>query len=219
MPSYRNAFFDAAGTLFKLRQSVGEGYAAVAQRFEIELDPDAVQQSFFRRFQQLPDPYPSLNPNPERGWWHHLVGQVFADCGAALDERCFQALWEFYGNGAAWELYPETRKVLRDLRNIGVRLILVTNFDDRIFPILEEFKLDREFEGRVVTSAQARCRKPGREIFEVARRMALPGATIHVGDDPVSDWAGGRKAGLDVFELHRPENTLDELWSILDQGA
>jgi FMN phosphatase YigB (HAD superfamily) len=38
---------------------------------------------------------------------------------------------------------------------------------------------------------------------------------LHVGDDPGRDWDGASAAGLSVFRLERPRNSLRDLLSIL----
>jgi FMN phosphatase YigB (HAD superfamily) len=34
---------------------------------------------------------------------------------------------------------------------------------------------------------------------------------LHVGDDVVADWQGAKEAGLQVFQLERPRNSLWDL--------
>ncbi len=34
---------------------------------------------------------------------------------------------------------------------------------------------------------------------------------MHVGDDPECDWEGAASAGMNVFRLERPRNSLEEL--------
>ena len=39
---------------------------------------------------------------------------------------------------------------------------------------------------------------------------------LHVGDDPECDWEGGAQAGLHVFKLQRPQNSLQDLLALLE---
>jgi FMN phosphatase YigB (HAD superfamily) len=38
---------------------------------------------------------------------------------------------------------------------------------------------------------------------------------MHVGDDPERDWQAAKAAGLTIFELRRPENSLRDLLPFL----
>lgn len=60
------------------------------------------------------------------------------------------------------------------------------------------------FEGHV-TAAGAGAAKPDARIFAELIRMAgtLPAAIIHIGDDPVADVVGARRAGMQTVWLNR----------------
>jgi putative hydrolase of the HAD superfamily len=62
--------------------------------------------------------------------------------------------------------------------------------------------------------------KPREGIFHAACRGAgvEPWEALHVGDDPVRDWAGARAAGMGVWELRRPGAGLLELAADVEAG-
>jgi putative hydrolase of the HAD superfamily len=62
-------------------------------------------------------------------------------------------------------------------------------------------------------SCEVGAEKPSPRIFAAAldRFDARAEHVLHVGDDPQADWAGGKAAGMLVFELRRPENSLRDL--------
>ncbi len=55
-------FFDAAGTLIRLREPVGEAYARIAARHGIEVDPQSVETAFLQAWKTTP---PLLHPDGE----------------------------------------------------------------------------------------------------------------------------------------------------------
>ena len=59
------------------------------------------------------------------------------------------------------------------------------------------------------------------EIFRRALKLSgfAPGEVLHAGDDPKRDWAAASAAGLGVFHLQRPENSLRDLFERLRAGA
>ena len=86
---------------------------------------------------------------------------------------------------------------------------MVSNFDDRLVPILDGLGIGNYF-AHILTSADARARKPDRAIFDLAldRLNCVPAETAHCGDSLQADFHGATTAGLRAFHLVRPEQTL-----------
>ena len=63
-------FLDAAGTLIHPSEKVGDGYARVAARFGLELDPNKVASVFREAWSSSPSPDYSEGPSKDddRGW-------------------------------------------------------------------------------------------------------------------------------------------------------
>ncbi|HZE14050.1 MAG TPA: HAD-IA family hydrolase, partial [Chthoniobacterales bacterium] len=65
----------------------------------------------------------------------------------------------------------------------------------------------------IFLSSELGADKPDSEIYR--RALALSGArpneTLHVGDDRERDWEGASAAGLSIFRLERPRNSLRDL--------
>ena len=59
--------------------------------------------------------------------------------------------------------------------------------------------------------------KPDPWIFQQALDRAGTNAAeaLHIGDEPRGDWQGAAEAGLNVFQLDRPKNSLQDLLSQL----
>ena len=75
----RAIFFDAAGTLFRLRKSVGHGYSEVARRHGIDLDPTTTDAAFWQAWSTMPPMGSSLAPHDDRSektWWHAIVDRT-----------------------------------------------------------------------------------------------------------------------------------------------
>jgi putative hydrolase of the HAD superfamily len=110
-----------------------------------------------------------------------------------------------------WRLYPEVTEVLEALA-ARAELGVITNFDGRFRAIADELGITRYFRHTVISS-EVGADKPDRVIFQRAVEMAgvSPGEALHAGDDPVCDWQGAADAGLQVFRLDRPRNSLRDL--------
>jgi len=210
-------FFDAAGTLFHLPRGVGWHYRDVAARFGCVLEEKKLTHAFRTAWLQMPARPTTRQPRPDddKSWWFALVEKVLDENGVSprqLDRRLyFEALYAEFTRPDVWELFPEVREVLTLLRP-RFRLGLISNFDGRLRPILAHLGLAGCFDP-IVISSEVGADKPDPWIFQQA--LDLAGATareaLHAGDDPRSDWQGAADAGLQVFRLHRPENSLRDL--------
>jgi putative hydrolase of the HAD superfamily len=217
-------FFDAAGTLFRVRGSVGRAYAAVAARHGVTVDPQIIEQRFrdaFRRMPPLcfPEVPESALPEREQSWWKQVVAAVFADVVFTDFEAFFHDLFAHFARAESWELFPDTRPALRFLRRHGLRLGIVSNFDDRLIAICNGLDIADSFEA-IVMSARVGYAKPDPRIFAVALQRFGVGPTdaIHVGDSAVDDLQGGQAAGLHTILLQRKTDGERNAAAIHDLG-
>jgi putative hydrolase of the HAD superfamily len=203
-------FFDAGGTLFEVRGSVGEAYGRIAREQGLDVDLDALEGPFRAAFgAQGPLAFPGLHGSAleaaERAWWLRVVAAVFEGRmeGARL-ERTFDALYAHFRRGDAWRLFPDVVPTLERLAGAGVRLGIVSNFDSRLEEILVDLGISRHFE-RVVISSRAGAAKPDAAIFRTALSLfgIEPERAAHVGDTPAEDVAGARAAGVHGILLDR----------------
>ena len=131
----------------------------------------------------------------------------------ALRTRCAEILsWELDREvkvdtmlGAfRFSAFDDARPALDALRNGGMRLICVSNWDISLPEVLETCGLRDAVDG-IVTSASSGHRKPDPAIFGQALEIAGCGAAeaIHVGDTVSEDVAGAGAAGIRAFHLDR----------------
>lgn len=102
--------------------------------------------------------------------------------------------------------YPESGRVMEELRGMGLRLYAVSNWDVLLGEILEELGWMEFFDG-IIVSALVGVEKPEPGIFEEALRVSgherSRERVIHVGNDPVSDVFGASRAGIDAAFINR----------------
>jgi putative hydrolase of the HAD superfamily len=81
--------------------------------------------------------------------------------------------------------------------------------------ILEQLGISKYF-SHVFVSSEIGADKPDPEIFRRALKFASlqPNEVLHAGDDPERDWKAATAAGLSVFKLERPRNSLIDLLRI-----
>ena len=203
-------FFDAAGTLFHVDGSVGEVYASLARKHGKNVTAKALEEGFLRAFADAPPmAFPSVAPRnlpaSERRWWFELVGEIFASHGSFPQfELYFEELYELFSKAKAWKLYPETYETLFSLKEMNLHLGIISNFDSRLFPVLEGLAI-REFFESVVASTSAGVAKPDKKIFEKALAIHEidPGEALHVGDSYEMDVIGAHNAGVGPVLIDR----------------
>jgi putative hydrolase of the HAD superfamily len=80
-----------------------------------------------------------------------------------------------------------------------MRLGIISNWDERLRPLLDSLELTPFFDAIVVSVEVGFC-KPAPEIFrEAVRKLDLPsGNILHVGDSESEDVAGAVRAGMQV---------------------
>ncbi len=206
--------FDAAGTLFTPAEPVGETYSRLAREHGVALSGARIEDAFRRVFAAAPANVHPAEPlaraaELERAWWRARVRETFLAADGTARFRDFEAyfaeLWEHFARGAAWRLRLGAREALAALAASGHRLALVSNFDQRLRPILRELSLHEHFEC-IVLPADCGAAKPDRAIFDFClARLDLPAQRcVYVGDHAKLDVEASKEAGLaaiDVSEL------------------
>ena len=206
-------FFDAVGTLFHVKGSVGEVYLRYAEKYGVPRSADMVtkvNQAFKDAFRQAPPPIfaveqPEKLKQCERLWWFDIVHAVFYRVGMFEEfDDYFDEVYEAFSKAEAWEIYPEVPGLLQQLRLQDYELGVISNFDTRFFEIVRELELEHFFDSITISSIVGSA-KPAPKIFRhaLAQHVVEPEEAIHVGDDPKEDFEGATHAGLSGVLLDR----------------
>jgi putative hydrolase of the HAD superfamily len=189
--------FDVGGTLIEPWPSVGHVYAEVAERFGVRAEPDMLNAGFRAVWQAKRD------FDYSRAAWFNLVRETFS-AKMELPPEFFPAVYERFAEPDVWRVFDDVLPVFDTLAAQGVRLAAISNWDERLEPLLRRLNLHRLFEC-VVVSCDVRAAKPSPVIFGHAlRKLSLPASVVlHVGDGAAEDFDGARGAGLDAVLLRR----------------
>ena len=127
----------------------------------------------------------------------------------------FESAYRHFAEAGVWELFPEVLEVLEALAPC-FELAVVSNFDGRLRMILENLAIKKYFR-HLFLSSELGADKPDPFIYRLALEASglAPGVVLHVGDDADRDWGAARAAGLEVFRLRRPQNSLRDLLPLL----
>lgn len=210
--------FDVGGTLIEPWPSVGHVYAEVAARHGLKnLAPEQLNARFKAAWRAR------QNFRHSRNEWDELVTEVF---GGSTPPGFFADLYERFAEPDAWHIYDDVVPTLDLLAARNIRLAIISNWDERLRPLLHKLKLDRYFETFAI-SLEIGFPKPASAIFQyAARELNLPaGSILHVGDSPEMDVTGATVAGFQAVQICRhgaAENngihSLAELAAIIDRS-
>src|SRR6266571_4844505 len=207
-------FFDAVGTLFYLTKTVGDHYAYVSREVGLHLDAQELERAFHTAWKKMPQRAAIDGPreNDDKGWWRELIDLVLDQVAPSLSEldrdNFFEIAYEHFAEAGVWQVYPEVPDVLGQLQP-RFELAVISNFDGRLRLILHHLGISKFFT-HIFVSSELGVDKPDPEIYRRAVTLMKlhPNEVLHVGDDPQRDWEAATAAGLSVFRLDRPKNSL-----------
>jgi putative hydrolase of the HAD superfamily len=191
--------FDVGGTLIECWPSVGHIYAEVAARHGFVVSPSLLNRRFKAAWQAF------QNFRHTRSQWAELVDLTFGDLiEPPPSQTFFPELYQRFSEPDAWHVYEDVLPALQLLKSRGLKLGIVSNWDDRLRPLLRHLNLDVYFETVVVSCEMGAC-KPAREIFASACAAlgCAPENTLHVGDNLEMDLRGAQSAGLQALQIRR----------------
>jgi putative hydrolase of the HAD superfamily len=193
----RAVFFDVGGTLIEPAPSVGEIYAQVARRHGIAAEPARLEAAFRQSWAALAGGAVTVS---RKQWWREVV---FRTLGCE-NEACFEELYEFFARPEAWRVYPDVEPTLRAAKARGLHVGIISNWDERLRPLLNAIGLARQLDSMTI-SCEVAAEKPSPKIFHAALRTAgvAPHEALHVGDAYEEDVRGAHAAGLKALLLDR----------------
>jgi putative hydrolase of the HAD superfamily len=139
-----------------------------------------------------------------RAGWEELVDEVFLGLCEPPRQTFFGELYDRFSEPDAWRVFDDVVPALDALASRGVRLAVISNWDERLRGLLSVLGLDRHFEAFVI-SCEIGFSKPSPVIFEEAAvKLGLPAdAILHIGDSAKMDVAGATGAGLHAIRIDR----------------
>jgi len=200
---------DVGNTLIFPHPSLGRVYAGVGARHGLHLDPAVVERRFEAAWRDTQARQTGLiygtTHEQALGFWYQVNRGVLCDAG--LDDRQIRALvddlYTTFGRAHAWRVNPGLEGLLAACRAHRLRLAIVSNWDLRLRPLLEELGFTR-WAHPVLISAEVGCEKPARGLFDLAIRAlgAMPGQILHIGDTWADDVLGATACGMQAAWLN-----------------
>jgi HAD superfamily hydrolase (TIGR01662 family) len=213
-------FFDLGYTLINFKGNVdrvlAKSHLALADSLKksgVEID----KRNFARQYHQIISRYYATreSDNVEQPI-DIFVNRTLASFGippARLEivKQAISAMFQI--TEAHWHLESDTHPTLRQLKEMGFRLCIISNASntDDLNALVDKARLRPYFEA-IVISADVQIRKPDTRIFLKALEVmdALPETSLMVGDTLSADVRGAQEAGISAVWItrraRRPEN-------------
>lgn len=199
----RAVLLDALGTLVRLEPPAPRLRASLRALTGVDVGAAAAERAFraeIAYYQQ-----------------HHLEGGD-PEGLESLRDRCAEVVARQLGHDALhppvvrdamlraleFAAFPDTLPALNALRDRGLRLVVVSNWDCSLPDVLKRAGLHDHLDGAVSSAVVGRA-KPAPEVFEEALRVAGAEApdAVHVGDSLENDVEGARAAGIRALLISR----------------
>jgi putative hydrolase of the HAD superfamily len=206
-------FLDAVGTVFGVKGGVGYVYSEFAQKFGVNCEAKAVDRAFYQEFKAadpcvFADVDPIDIPTQEYLWWQEINRRTFTKLGKITDfadfTDFFSELYEYFATAAAWEVYPDSIPALERWQQQGVTLAMLSNFDTRLYRVLDALAL-RQYFSSITISTEVGAAKPAAQIFQQAlqTQQITPQQAWHIGDSELEDYQGATAVGITAWLLQR----------------
>jgi putative hydrolase of the HAD superfamily len=194
--SVRAVLFDALGTLVELQPPAPRLRAALERTTGVDVGDDAAGRGFGAEIA-------FYLANHMRGSTREAVERVRDDCARALHEALGveglerAAVRQAMIDALEFAAYPDVVPALRALRERGLGIVVVSNWDVSLVDGLQSAGLG-DLVDAAISSAEVGVAKPAPEPFLAGLAAAGVRAeeAVYVGDSPDTDVAGARAAGL-----------------------
>ncbi|MDB6056532.1 MAG: phosphoglycolate phosphatase [Verrucomicrobiales bacterium] len=205
--------FDVGGTLIEPFPSVGHVYSQVAARHGVHVAPEVLNTRFAAAWKSRKNFGHSISD------WSGLVDATFAGLVDPMPSQTFfHELFTEFTKPTAWRIFDDVIPCLERLQDRKVRLAVISNWDERLRPLLHALNLARFFEATIV-SIELGAPKPDPQIFvTAAQQLHLePSQILHIGDSLNEDVNCARAAGFAAMLIARekPPAENEQLSSLL----
>jgi len=181
-------FFDAGETLVYPHPSFPELLSLVLEREGHEVDPATIRE----KVHVVADIFTaaaaegelwSTSSERSRVFWDRVYRRLLGELGIGFGDGLATAIYSTFTDLSNYRAFPDAHPALNRLREAGVALGVISNFEEWLERLLESLGLAEFFDVRVISGIEG-IEKPDPKIFRLAMERAgvEPDESAHVGD-------------------------------------
>ncbi len=160
-------FFDVEGTILKIYPSVGEIYSKVWEEFGYFFSPQFLQERFEEVYCKIFLNYSESKWDSSkcRDAWGKLFELVFDFINEKnLLKKVFEKTYGLFSTTKYIKMAPGLLEILENLKKKKIKIGIISNWDERLYDILKEYKILRFFDG-IFLGCEIGYFKPHPNIF------------------------------------------------------
>jgi putative hydrolase of the HAD superfamily len=190
-------------------------YAEVAREFGLHRDAAEITAQFMEGWRAR------KNFGYSRAEWRDLVQQCFPD-NPTIAAEMFDVIYERFAEPGSWLIYEDVIPTLQALTAMEMKLMVISNWDERLFRTLQGLGLASYFDS-IIVSSEVGAHKPDVRLFQHAAEQIKmePIEILHVGDSDTEDVSGAICAGFQARRVRRSgaekDYDIDLLTGLLEQ--
>ncbi|HVE76021.1 MAG TPA: HAD-IA family hydrolase [Actinomycetota bacterium] len=202
---YKAVFFDAGETLLSPHPSFHEIFAEVAAEQGHTISPQEVEgalslvaPNYIEVLDKLGETAWSTSREVSQRFWGTVYAVVFDHLEIAdPDKALAEALYDRFTRYESYRLFPDSIPALTRVREMGLMLGLISNFEDWLEGMLIEMEVAHLFDMMVISGKEG-IEKPDPRIFNIALERSGMAAedSMYVGDHPRIDAQGAEAVGM-----------------------
>lgn len=212
---YPVVLLDVGGTLIGPQSTFGAVYSDLFASYGVHADAETFERAIYQVWDEMNRVVPDGEnrythfADGEAGYWNRFVKQTVEvatgqEIGDRLTMDALQKLRKLFSEARSWHVFADVVPALQRLKEAGVRLGVVSNWDSQLPNVLDRLELTSWFETIVVSHFEG-IEKPNPEIFRRAleRMDVQPSEALHIGDSVELDGGGAKAAGIDWLCVDR----------------
>lgn len=198
--TYRAVFFDAGETLLYPHPSFPELLSIVLKGEGFDVDPTKIRDTMHvvsGEFTRDDAVGWSTSPEASRRFWGSLYRLLLQALDIPYTDAVAAAIYATFTDLASYRTFPDVEPVLRLIRGSGLRLGLISNFEEWLERLLERVGLTPYFDVLAISGVEG-MEKPDPRIFRLAldRAGVEPQDAVYVGDNPEFDTEPAEALGM-----------------------
>jgi putative hydrolase of the HAD superfamily len=211
----RAVFFDAGETLVHPHPTFSDLFSKVLAREGYDVDTEMIRERIHvvsDRFAHAAETNELWTTTPERSraFWHDVYGIFFRELGISDANGLIDTVYAEFTDLANYAVFEDVVPMLRRLRDAGLRLGIISNFEEWLERLLDQLGVREYFDVRVISGVEG-MEKPDPRIFELAMSRAGVDAasSVYVGDSPKFDVEPAAALGMLPVLIDRRERFPD----------